>query len=1052
MDFKLFCRRSGLIFVEALAAGVVLAVVVVCVLGWRLLSAPLDMEFARPYVQEALRDEQSGIHVSMDKIVLFWPDVREPLLLGLQGASVYGPDGRVVASIDEAALGLNKAHLLMGQIRPEGLVLKRPSLRLIRNADNSFDIGVADMKTYGPVAPKEEEGAQGDYIEQILGVLAGDRNGPVADSLLSELRSFEIEEASLLVDDRVLALSWVLPRADIVIERVDGALRSKGIVDLPAESGAAPRLKFTAELGLASEAVDLDAVLENFDLSLLGQKIPELEILKTQDVLLNAQFKARIDKGMKLQRADLTVLSEAGALNIAELSAEPVAYKDLGVLAHYTAQNGQVDLKKVQVTISGVKLEGNADLRLSEAGAVNGPVRLEIERLAQSAIAPLWPAALAEDNSKEWIVDKLGDGIFSNVYAQGDLEVLAGADGRSVDLKNLVAGFEFDGMSVNYRAPLKPVTDAKGKGTFNLNSETLRVDIESAKVMGLAISEADVELVNIIEAGKGQADINLKLQGPAKSVFTYIRDEPIGVNSEIDVANVKGQADLQVNISLPTKSNIKIEDVDVNVRGALREAVLPNVVRGLALSEGPFDVSVKDNALRVKGKGRLGDQPIVLDYHEYLSAAGKPYAMQVKAALLATPALRDQFGMDLSSFLEGPVFADVTYTEYAGGRADAVVAADLTPAKMFVDPFDYEKQPGVKGETTLRAVLRNGELKEIVDLKGSAPSLSLESSVLRFRQKGEETELAGGKVSRFTLNETVARLEFEVGPSGQAKIVMDGPFLDARPFLDDEKEEGKPYDAPPMLISVAVDRMRTTDEETVQYAKLYIDIDGLGKINQMEMDGIAGAGDIYLRYKPDGSGKRVFRLEADDAGATLKAFDLYKGVRGGKLVIYGEPIHGVFDRNLIGVAEMTNFKVVDAPALAQLLGAMSLPGLMASLNGDEGLSFTKMEANFDWLYRPSGSLLVFKDGRTSGNSLGLTFDGTFDNAAHTMDVTGTIIPLSGINKVIGDIPLVGDILTGGTGALIAATYTMKGSSEDPKVSVNPLSVLTPGILRRVLFE
>lgn len=1016
------------------------------------MSAPLDMEFARPYIQEALRDEQSGMYVSMDNIVLFWPDLREPLLLGLKGASVYGPEGRVVASIGEAALGLNKAHLLMGQIRPEGLVLKRPSLSLIRNADNSFDIGVADTKIYGPAQPKEEDGAQVDYIEQILGVLAGDQNGPVADSLLSELRSFEIEEASLLVDDRVLALSWVLPRADIVIERVEGALRSKGIVDLPAEAGAAPRLKFTAELGLASEAVDLDAILENFDLSLLGQKIPELEILKMQDVPLNAQFKARIDKGMKLQRADLTVLSEAGALNIAELSAQPVVYKDLGVLAHYTAQNGQVDLKKVQVTISGVKLEGNADLTLSEAGTVNGPVRLEIERLAQSAIAPLWPVALAEDNSKEWIVDKLGAGIFSNIYAQGDLEVLPGEGRTSVDLKKLVAGFEFEGMSIDYRAPLKPVTNAKGRARFDLDSETIRIDIESARVMDLAVSEADVELVNIIEAGKGQADINLKLQGPAKSVFTYIRDEPIGVNSEIDVANVRGQADMRVNISLPTKKDIKIADVDVNVRGTLSNAFLPNVVRGLPLSEGPFDVSVKNNALRVRGKGRLGDQPITLDYHEYLSAAGKPYAMQVKAAVMATPELRDQFGMDLSSFLEGSASVDVTYTEYAGGGAEALVAADLTPARVFVDPFDYEKKPQVKGSATLKAVLKNGDLKEILDLKGSAPALKLESSHLRFRQKGEETELAGGKVSRFTLNETVAQLEFEVEPSGKTKIVLDGPFLDARPFMDDEKEEGKPYEAPPMLISVAADRMRTADEETVQYAKLYIDIDEQGTINQMEMDGIAGGGDIYLRYKPDGSGKRVFRLEADDAGAILKAFDLYKGVRGGKLVIYGEPIRGVFDRNLIGVAEMSDFKVIDAPALAQLLGAMSLPGLMASLNGQEGLSFTKMEANFDWRYRPNGSLLVFKDGRTSGNSLGLTFDGTFDNAAHTMDVTGTIIPLSGINKVIGDIPLVGDILTGGTGALIAATYTMKGSSEDPKVSVNPLSVLTPGILRRVLFE
>ena len=37
-------------------------------------------------------------------------------------------------------------------------------------------------------------------------------------------------------------------------------------------------------------------------------------------------------------------------------------------------------------------------------------------------------------------------------------------------------------------------------------------------------------------------------------------------------------------------------------------------------------------------------------------------------------------------------------------------------------------------------------------------------------------------------------------------------------------------------------------------------------------------------------------------------------------------------------------------------------------------------------------------------------------------------------------------------ALFAATYTMSGAANDPKVIVNPLSVLAPGFLRKILFE
>ena len=283
---------------------------------------------------------------------------------------------------------------------------------------------------------------------------------------------------------------------------------------------------------------------------------------------------------------------------------------------------------------------------------------------------------------------------------------------------------------------------------------------------------------------------------------------------------------------------------------------------------------------------------------------------------------------------------------------------------------------------------------------------------------------------------------------------MSGPFLDMRPFLDNSETKKEAYEGPSMMMSIDVLKARTSDTETIDAAKMYVDIDHLGKFNQLEMDANIGAGDLYLRFKPDETGKRTFHFEADDAGAVLKAFGLYKGMRGGSMKIYAKPVRSVYDRNLVGRAEIENFRVVDAPGLARLLSAMSLSGLEQTLDGKDGLGFSRMQAEFDWLYRYNGSLLVLKNGRTSGNSLGLTFDGTFDNAKQKLDVEGTVIPLSGINDVIGSIPLLGDIITGGTGALIAATYTMKsdGPGKEPVVSVNPLSVLTPGILRRVLFE
>jgi hypothetical protein len=48
--------------------------------------------------------------------------------------------------------------------------------------------------------------------------------------------------------------------------------------------------------------------------------------------------------------------------------------------------------------------------------------------------------------------------------------------------------------------------------------------------------------------------------------------------------------------------------------------------------------------------------------------------------------------------------------------------------------------------------------------------------------------------------------------------------------------------------------------------------------------------------------------------------------------------------------------------------------------------------------------------------------------------------------------VLGDVITGGArGGLIGWTYSVSGSSNDPKVSVNPLSMFAPGFLRNLFF-
>ena len=86
--------------------------------------------------------------------------------------------------------------------------------------------------------------------------------------------------------------------------------------------------------------------------------------------------------------------------------------------------------------------------------------------------------------------------------------------------------------------------------------------------------------------------------------------------------------------------------------------------------------------------------------------------------------------------------------------------------------------------------------------------------------------------------------------------------------------------------------------------------------------------------------------------------------------------------------------------------------------------------------------------RAYGPALGLTAKGSFDFESDQTDFRGTIVPAYTVNRILGEIPLLGPLLTGGEGeGVFAATYWAKGKLGDLDVSVNPLAALAPGFLR-----
>ena len=201
---------------------------------------------------------------------------------------------------------------------------------------------------------------------------------------------------------------------------------------------------------------------------------------------------------------------------------------------------------------------------------------------------------------------------------------------------------------------------------------------------------------------------------------------------------------------------------------------------------------------------------------------------------------------------------------------------------------------------------------------------------------------------------------------------------------------------------------------------------------------------VALKHEND---RRSVSITSSNGGAFLRGLGIVATAVGGELEILAAIDGAVEDHPIRGRLRMVNFRVVDAPTLAKILTAGSLSGV-AEILGEQGIKFVKFQAPFK---RVKGQIRI-QGARAIGPTVGITMDGVIDLNRREVAMGGTLVPTYTINSVLGAIPILGPLLTGGRGGgVFGLTYKVTGPVSKPKITVYPLSALTPGILREILF-
>jgi len=533
------------------------------------------------------------------------------------------------------------------------------------------------------------------------------------------------------------------------------------------------------------------------------------------------------------------------------------------------------------------------------------------------------------------------------------------------------------------------------------------------------------------------ARVKFRIDGPVPAAAEILASDRLSEFSGtlVDPNSSKGTVSALVTLGLPIKRELTKADTTYAITADLGGFAADRLVMNQKLEANALKIVANNGGFQVKGDVKINGQSAALDYR-------KPNDGDADIKLQATldDASRARLGLDLGSAVSGAL--PIKLTGKIGSTDSRVgIDADLTSLKLDNILPGWVKLPG-KSSRALFNVVQKPQSTRLEDIVIDGGGVSIKGS-LEVDQNGD---LMNANFPTYSPSEgDKTSLKADRGPDGVVKVTMRGEVFDGRGFLKsaisgkeaDAKNKPKSYDFDVDLKLGAVagyfgEALRSVDCKLSRRN---------GVIKSFTLSGKLGrdtplTGDLRGRAQ----GRDVIYLETNDGGAFFRFTDTYSKMIGGRLQLAMDP-PTVEPSAKEGLINVFDFSVKGESSLERVAAS-------GSAGGQSGVSFSRLRAEFT---RQNGQLSI-REGVVKGPAVGATIEGSIDYPANQVRMSGTFVPMYGLNNMFGQIPIVGLFLGGGSNeGLIGVTYEVVGTPGQPVLRVNPISAMAPGVLRKI-FE
>ena len=729
-----------------------------------------------------------------------------------------------------------------------------------------------------------------------------------------------------------------------------------------------------------------------------------------------------------------------GTIVLAGIDGEPpLIFNRIAIGLRFDTDNRRVLLTQADISNGEVGVAGTGSVDYASEPRLT--LGFAGTPMSASALKRMWPILIVPE-VREWVIERVERGSLQRIEV--------GVNSPVRNLSRRGPPIPDDGLAVNILASnvtLRPVdelplvrdADLKARVTGRTATVTIgQAAVDTPAGRKLNITDFVFEVPDMAPK-PAPARIKFRVDGPVPAAAEILASDRLSEFSGtlIDPNTSQGKVAAQVSLGLPIKRELTKADTTYAITADLGGFAADRLVMNQKLEANTLKVIANNQGYQVKGDVKINGQPATLDYR-------KPNEGDADIKLQATldDASRARLGFDLGPAVSGAIPIKLT-GKIGGPDRDSRLGidADLTQLKLDNILPGWVKTSG-KSSRAVFNVVQKQQSTRLEDIVIDGGGVLIKGS-LEVDQNGDVINANFPTYSPSEGDKT--SLKAERASDSTLKVTMRGDVFDGRGFLR-SAISGREADAKTKARNVDFDLDLKLGAVAGYNGEAMRSIDCKmsrrnGTIRNFALSGKLGrdtplTGDLRGRAQ----GREVVYVETNDAGAFFRFTDTYAKMVGGQLALAMDPptVEPHAKEGLINIRDFT------------IKGEGSMDRLAAGgpAGAQNGVAFSRLRAEFT---RQNGQLSV-KDGVVKGPTIGATIEGSIDYPGNQVRMSGTFVPMYGLNNMFGQLPIVGLFLGGGSNeGLIGVTYEVVGTPGQPVLRVNPISAMAPGVLRKI-FE